>query len=107
MRGPITLSEISGRYMRQLEAYKYLFHKNGFKVAKEAYIVYRNGNNGASRFDNRLNFSLSLLNHEGESDWIEEAIIQAYSILKSTEAPTSDEQCNFCKYVASALPYRT
>ena len=35
--------EYAKAYKRQLEMYQWLFKQNGFKVAKEAYLLYFNG----------------------------------------------------------------
>ena len=50
--------EYAKSYKRQLEMYQWLFKKNGFKVAQEAYLLYFNGKKNEELFNNQLNFCL-------------------------------------------------
>ena len=53
--------EYAKAYKRQLEMYQWLFKKNGFPVAKEAYLLYFNGKKNEEFFNNQLNFDLHLI----------------------------------------------
>ena len=50
-------------YKRQLEMYQWLFKKNGFQVAKEAYLLYFNGKKNEKVFNNQLNFDKMFESH--------------------------------------------
>ena len=48
-------------YKRQMEFYQYLLRNNGFKVSDTGYFVYCNGIKQKDRFDEKLDFKISLL----------------------------------------------
>ena len=50
--------EYAKAYKRQLEMYQWLFQKNGFQVAHEAYLLYFNGKKNEEAFNNLLIFSI-------------------------------------------------
>lgn len=45
-------------YKKQLEVYKWIFEKNGFKVSDIGYIVFANGQADNDKFDNKLEFKI-------------------------------------------------
>ncbi len=88
-------------YKRQMEIYQWLFKKNGFKVSNTGYFVYCNGNTDKEAFDGKLEFKIKLLPYEGNTDWVEEAVLKAIDCLKSDTVPEPGEDCDFCKYRAA------
>ena len=90
-------------YKRQLEMYQWLFRKNGFKVAKEAYLVYYNGLRNEPFFNNQLKFELHLVRLDCDDSWVEEKIIEASNLLDSKEIPPSSSECEDCQYVKKRL----
>ena len=86
-------------YKRQLEMYQWLFKKNGFKVAKEAYIIYFNGKKNENFFNNNLKFDVHLIKLDCSTDWVEREIINTVGLLKSNIFPKSSDSCQQCNYL--------
>jgi len=86
-------------YQRQLEMYQWLFRMNGFKVAKEAYLVYFNGLKNEPMFDQKLKFELHLIKLDCDDSWVEEQVIAASRLLASEEFPDSSPKCQNCNYL--------
>jgi CRISPR/Cas system-associated exonuclease Cas4 (RecB family) len=84
-------------YKRQAEVYQWLFKKNGFDVSPVAYFVYANGQQDREAFDGKLEFDITLLPYEGNTDWIEPVLDKIGETLKSEEVPASGE-CDYCAY---------
>lgn len=100
-------------YRRQLEIYQWLLAKNGFKVSPKAYIVYATGLRSKDRFSNKISFSLNLIEHQGQTDWIEPLIDDAYACLQADipslkKSSNKDTQfdCEHCNYVWQRMSYR-
>lgn len=89
-------------YKRQVEIYQWLFRKNNFKVSNTAYFVYCNGNKERSTFDARLDFSITVLPYEGNTEWIEPCLTQLLQLLRSSTIPAAAERCEHCAYRARA-----
>ena len=65
--------------------YQWLFRKNGFNVANEAYLVYFNGLKNEPMFEQTLKFELHLVKLECDDSWVEESVVAAANLLKSDE----------------------
>jgi hypothetical protein len=86
-------------YKRQLEIYQWLFRRNGFEVAKEAYLVYFNGLKNEPFFNQELKFELHVIKLECDDSWVEEKLLEAVNLLKSDEFPPPSESCDVCSYL--------
>jgi hypothetical protein len=89
-------------YERQLEAYQWLFRKNGFSVSPRAYLVFANALRDRESFDARLGFSMHLVPHVGSDAWIEDALAEAHRCLHAETAPSPHARCPWCAYRAAA-----
>jgi RecB family exonuclease len=97
--GEVTLDDqYKEAYKRQLEIYQWLLRKNGYEVAKTGYFVYANGVADKPAFNARLEFKLTLLPYEGDDEWVEPKIVEAYKCLNQDVLPASSEGCEFCLY---------
>jgi CRISPR/Cas system-associated exonuclease Cas4 (RecB family) len=85
-------------YKRQMEIYQWLFRKNNFKVSKTGYFVYCNGNTDKEAFDGKLEFDIKVIPYEGDDSWVEQTIFDIHECLESDELPSSDPDCDFCRY---------
>ena len=90
-------------YKRQMEIYQWLLRANGLDVSDRAWFVYCNGYRDHSRFDRQLEFRISLLPYDGDDSWVENALYNAASTLKSDILPMPGNDCEFCLYRADAL----
>ena len=86
-------------YKRQLEMYQWLLKKNGFQVAKEAYLVYFNGKKNEQFFNNKLDFDAHLIKIDCCSDWVEKKIEETVNLLKSDLFPKPSSHCEVCNYL--------
>lgn len=85
-------------YKRQMEIYQWLFRQNGYKVSPTGYFVYCNGDTDKKAFDAKLEFDIKILPYVGNSDWVEQTILDAIKCLQADEIPPSGQDCDFCKY---------
>ena len=81
-----------------MEFYQYLLRNNGFKVSDTGYFVYCNGLKDKDRFDEKLDFKISLLDYKGNNDWIEETLENLVKLLNKDEIPDYSEECKYCDY---------
>jgi hypothetical protein len=89
-------------YKRQMEFYQWLLRKNGYKVAAQGWFVYCNGIKDKSVFNNRLDFTVSMLPYVGDDSWVEPALQSIKACLESDVIPAAAEECEYCQY---ALKY--
>jgi len=92
-------------YKRQMDIYRWIFKKSGFKVAKEGFFVYANASKDRPRFDGKLVFELTLHEHIGDTEWVEDVIFKIKKILESDTIPPSDdsEYSQFIDEVAKVI----
>ena len=86
-------------YKRQIEMYQWLFRKNGFQVANEAYLVYYNALKNEPFFNQILKFKLHLVRLECDDSWVEKKVFDAVNLLKSDEFPPTSTTCENCNYL--------
>lgn len=86
-------------YKRQMEIYQWLLRKNGFEVSATGYFVYCNGITDKQAFDAKLEFDVTLIPYEGDSDWVEGAIVQAHKCLNGDAIPSMADDCDYCRYI--------
>jgi CRISPR/Cas system-associated exonuclease Cas4 (RecB family) len=86
-------------YKRQMEVYQWLLRKLGFKVKDKGYFVYANGRTDKKAFDGKLEFYVTLLPYEGNTDWVEDTIYRIKETLDSDKIPVSGEECQYCSYI--------
>lgn len=91
-------SEYKQGYKRQMEIYQWLFRKNGFKVSTTGYFVFANADKNLPKFDGRLDFKMSIIEHAGKTDWVEPKILKIYECLNSEIIPESGDECEYCAY---------
>ncbi len=90
-------------YKRQMEVYQWLFRKAGFEVSEKGFFVYANGNTGAEAFDGKLEFDVTILEHIGNPEWVEQTIFAIKEVLEKEELPDSGQGCEYCQYHYSRI----
>lgn len=88
-------------YKRQMEVYQWLLRQNGYKVSNTGYFVYANGNTDIEAFDGRLEFDVTVIPYEGNDDWVEQTIKDAYMCLNNDIIPDASLDCDYCSYYIS------
>lgn len=93
-------SEYKQGYKKQMEVYQWLFRKNGFKVSPTGYFVFANADKNLPKFDGRLDFKMSIIEHRGNTDWVEPTILAIHECLNEEVIPASSDTCEHCAYRA-------
>lgn len=85
-------------YKRQMDFYQWLLRQNGFRVSNDGYFVYCNGDKSLPKFEEKIQFKVSILKYTGSTDWIEPTIVEIKNTLDSDVLPLSNEDCSYCIY---------
>ena len=89
--------KIYDSYKRQLEVYQWLLLQNEYKVSKTGYFLFAKVNKNNGFAEGKLSFDLSLEALEGDSPWVEGALLSARKILDSI-APAPSAECPYCQF---------
>ncbi len=90
------------QYKRQMGIYQWLLRQKGFPVSKTGYFVYANATTDKEAFDAQLEFEVTLIAVEGQSDWIDDLLPEIKKCLDSDNIPPIGEFCEFCPYREAA-----
>jgi len=90
------------QYRRQIGVYQWLFERNGFSVSRRGYFVYANARSDEKAFDKKLDFEVTLVPCEGETDWIEPTLLRIKETLDADTIPPTGSACEFCPYRETA-----
>lgn len=90
------------QYRRQMGVYQWLLRKNGFAVADRGYFVYANASTDHEAFDGRLEFEVTVVPCDGETDWIDTVLPRIKETLESEQIPPIGAACEFCPYREAA-----
>lgn len=85
-------------YRRQIEIYQWLLRKNGFEVSDKGYWLYATARTKADDFSQQLVFDSHLIEHQGETSWVEPTILALKAALDSDELPGATADCEQCKF---------
>ncbi len=105
--GPSTTDDLYDSYKKQIEIYQWLFRQNGFSVSNTGYFVYVNGKSDAVAFDGKLEFDVNLIAYTGNSDWVDQTLVDLKDMLMSESIPKIGKAfnggpCDFCTYREAA-----
>jgi hypothetical protein len=89
-------------YKRQMEIYQWLLRQNGFKVSDTGYWVYANASKDLPAFDAKLEFEVTLIAHQGNTDWVEPTLFELKECADSPEIPQAGADCDYCRYREAA-----
>ncbi len=99
--GTITTLEDSSwgaQYKRQMGVYQWLLRRNGFTVAPQGYFVYANASAENKAFDGKLEFEVTLVPCEGDTEWIDAVLPKIKETLDADAIPASGASCEYCQY---------
>src|SRR3989344_8793643 len=97
-KAPSLDDEWKQSYKRQIEVYQWIFRKLGFPVSKIGYFVFANAMKNLPKFDGKLEFEMSILPYEGNSDWVELTLLEIRELLNSDNIPAPAPECEYCAY---------
>ena len=89
-------------YTRQMGVYQWLLRKNGLDVSSTGYLVYANAKSDKKAFDAQLEFELTLVPCEGQTDWIDKCLPEIKELLDSDAVPPIGSKCEYCPYREAA-----
>lgn len=89
-------------YKRQMEFYQWLLRRLGEPVARRGWFVYCNGRKDLPAFDQRLEFTITLLPHDGDDAWVEDTLGEIRRTLEASDPPRSARDCQFCAFARRA-----
>lgn len=95
-------SSWNAQYRRQMGVYQWLLRKNDFPVSSRGYFVYANADADREAFDATLEFEVTVVPCDGETDWIDEVLPKILVCLKSDTFPASGTGCEYCPYRETA-----
>jgi CRISPR/Cas system-associated exonuclease Cas4 (RecB family) len=97
--------EYKQNYKLQAEFYQWLLRQRGLKVSDIAYFIFCNGKKDKETFNGRLEFELTILEHKGDTSWVEPTLMKIKECLNSEEIPPPSEKCELCQYVKAEKFY--
>jgi PD-(D/E)XK nuclease superfamily len=89
-------------YQRQMDVYQFLVRRQGFEVSNRGWFVYANGDARIGLFDGVLRFSTTMVPYDGDDAWVLDAFRRAVRTVQSPAVPAPGEDCEFCRYAATA-----
>lgn len=89
------------KYRRQVEVYQFLLAGHGLPVSSTAYFLFEKADKGAPGLDGVLRFTPEVLAYQGDTSWVEDALIAARECLDDASVPDAAEDCELCTWVAS------
>ncbi len=97
--GEVTLEDPwKESYKCQMEIYQWLLRKKGFRVSNTGYFVYANADKALSSFEGKLCFNMTVISYQGNSDWVEGAVVKASECLNRDVLPQANQECEYCIY---------
>tara|TARA_B100000579_G_scaffold431620_1_gene446982 strand:- start:2404 stop:3171 length:768 start_codon:yes stop_codon:yes gene_type:complete len=101
---PITISSYleshwHTSYKKQMDIYVHILRKMNFKVSDLSYFYVCNGKKTNDKFDNKIEFSTTLIPYRVDTSWIENKIIEMKKVLNLDEPPKIDSTCEKCAYL--------
>tara|TARA_Y100000590_G_scaffold378430_1_gene445361 strand:+ start:208 stop:1008 length:801 start_codon:yes stop_codon:yes gene_type:complete len=86
-------------YKMQMDIYVHILRKMGFTVSDTTYFMVCNGEKTPERFDAKMDFTITLVDYEANTNWIEDKITEMKETLESKEMPKRNPYCENCAYL--------
>tara|TARA_B100001559_G_scaffold299920_1_gene285589 strand:+ start:1773 stop:2543 length:771 start_codon:yes stop_codon:yes gene_type:complete len=101
---PITISsylevEWHLSYKLQMDIYVHILRNMNFKVSDLSYFYVCNGNKTNSKFDNKIDFTTTLIPYRVDTSWIENKLFEMKDTLDSRQVPEIEKKCEKCAYL--------
>ena len=101
---PITVSsyldaEWHLSYKLQMDIYVHILRKMNFKVSDLSYFYVCNGLKTNDRFNNRIDFTTTLIPYRVDTSWIESKLSEMKDVLNSEKVPETEKSCEKCAYL--------
>ena len=86
-------------YKLQMDVYVHIMRKMGFEVSDTTYFYVCNGEKSYDKFNNIINFSITLVPYITKTSWIDAKIEEMKSLLESDQIPEINKSCEHCAYL--------
>ena len=86
-------------YKLQMDIYVHILRKMGFEVSDTTYFYVCNGEKKYDKFDNKINFSSTLVPYITKTSWIDEKVTEIKNLLESDDVPEINKSCEHCAYL--------
>jgi hypothetical protein len=93
--------QIYPAYKRQIEIYQWLLLHNGYKVSRTGYFLFARVNKEGGFTDGKLSFDFFVEPQEGDSSWVENALLNAKNVLGGS-LPCYNNNCGHCNFIKNA-----
>ncbi|MCM8801146.1 MAG: PD-(D/E)XK nuclease family protein [Candidatus Omnitrophica bacterium] len=90
--------KIYDNYRRQMEIYQWLLLANRYKVSSIGYFIFAKVNKRNGFSEGRLSFDLFIESCQGDSCWVEDALIAARETFDG-EIPPYKQDCPYCQFI--------
>ena len=71
----------------------------GFKVSDISYFMVCNGIKSADRFNAKMDFDITLIDYQVDTDWIKEKILDMKKTMDLDQVPERTSHCENCAYL--------
>tara|TARA_Y100000590_G_scaffold235337_1_gene264984 strand:+ start:1588 stop:2367 length:780 start_codon:yes stop_codon:yes gene_type:complete len=88
-------------YKIQMDIYVHILRKMNFKVSDMTYFLVCNGEKNFKEFNNKINFTTTLVPYKSNNNWVTEKIKEMKKILDGNEIPDYNINCEKCIYLGS------
>ena len=92
-------------YKIQMDIYVHILRKMDFKVSDTAYFYVCNGEKSYDKFDDKLNFTTTLVPYKTDTSWIDREIIEMKKTLDSDTVPEINKSCEKCMYLSTGKDF--
>lgn len=86
-------------YKRQMDIYVHILRNMDFKVSNLTYFLVCNAEKSFKKFDEKLNFTVTLIPYKADPAWIPGKIKEMKKTLESKVVPDFNENCERCTYL--------
>ena len=86
-------------YKVQMDVYVHILRKMGYEVSDTVYFYVCNGEKNYEKFDEKINFSTTLVPYLSKTTWIDEKVLAMKTLLESGEIPEINKSCEYCAYL--------
>ena len=86
-------------YKIQMDIYVHILRNMDFKVSDTTYFMVCNGEKSFDKFDNKINFTTTLVPYKANSKWIPAKIKEMKEVLDQEKIPEINSDCEKCIYL--------
>ena len=82
-----------------MDIYVHILRKMNFSVSDISYFYVCNGEKINDKFDNKIDFKITLIPYRTNTLWIDEKLIEMKNVLNLETPPDIEPTCEKCAYL--------